>query len=233
MARGEHIFVDGLVHGIPFQHHGIDMGDGTVIHLAPISGARIALNDSTDRFSVRRTTREEFCAGRTPEVRRHADGLPLEQVALRAEASLGRTGYSLLGGNCEHFASLCAIGKSHSHQIEMAQATVSAVASMATKAFWAVSSRVGSRLVARGITKLHPAMFLADGVEVAALAVSCQQGLDADRAKRLARLSGSVVAAGIGGVVAGPAGAAVCLATHSSSTAIADQFCKALRRALS
>ena len=76
-------------------------------------------------------------------------------------------------------------------------------------------------------------MFLADGVEVAALAVSCQQGLDADRAKRLARLSGSVVAAGIGGVVAGPAGAAVCLATHSSSTAIADQFCKALRRALS
>lgn len=230
MARGEHIYIRGMVHGIPFQHHGIDMGDGTVIHLAPADGARIALNDPSDRFAVRRDSMERFSNGQAPSVRRHAAGLPLDEVAERAERYLGKTGYSLLDGNCEHFASFCATGVSHSHQITMAEATVSAMTSAATKAFWAISSRVGSRVLMRSATKMHPAMFLADGVEVAALAVGCQSGLSAERSKRVARLSGNVVAAGIGGLVAGPAGAAVCLATHTSSAAVADQFCKAVRK---
>jgi hypothetical protein len=46
MSRGEHIYVDGWCAGIPFQHHGIDMGDGTVVHLAPEAGARVTLRAS-------------------------------------------------------------------------------------------------------------------------------------------------------------------------------------------
>jgi hypothetical protein len=232
MARGEHIFIRGMVHGIPFQHHGIDMGDGTVIHLAPADGARIAVIDGSDRFSVRRDSMERFSAGQTPSVRRHAAGLAPELVAQNAESHLGKTGYSLLDGNCEHFAALCATGASHSHQIAMAEATVSAFASMATKAVWAISSRLGHRVLIRGAVKIHPAMLLADGMEVAALAVGCKQGFDVKRSKQVARFSGNVVAAGIGGLLAGPAGAALSLAAHASSNAIADQFCKAVRKAL-
>ncbi len=233
MARGDHIFVSGTIHGIPFQHHGIDMGDGTVIHLAPASGTRFAFRDATDRFAVRRDPLGLFSMGRQPKTVRHERGLDAEQVALQAESYVGKTGYSLLDGNCEHFAALCASGASRSQQIEMAEATVSAMTSMATKAFWAVSGRIGTSLLVRGITKIHPAMLIADGVEVAALAIGCRRGLTADKSRKVARISGSLAAVGIGGVLGGPAGVAISLAAHSSSTALADQLCKSVRRVLS
>jgi len=233
MVRGDHIYVAGTLHGIPFQHHGIDMGDGTVIHLAPVSGMRVVLRDATDRFAVRRDPLETFAMGRSAKVVRHEKGLDLEQVARQAESYIGKTGYSLLEGNCEHFAALCATGASRSQQIEMAEATVSAMASMATKAVWAVSSRIGASLLIRGATKIHPAMLIADGVEVAALAIGCQRGLTAEKSRQVARISGSLAAVGIGGVLGGPAGVAISLAAHSSSTALAERLCKSVRRVLS
>lgn len=232
MARGEHIFVASSAGAIPFQHHGIDMGDGTVIHLAPKSGARVTLRDDSSEFSVRRDTIEQFCLGEVPQVVEHADARDPEEIAEAAEASLGRTGYSLLDGNCEHFATQCATGRSESHQVEMSEATLSAITSMATKALWSVSSKIGGRLVLRSATRVHPAAMLADGVEIATLAVGCRSGLSAQRSRRLAKMSGAVAAAGIGGIVGGPAGAAVCVAAHTSSGAVADTVCKNVRRLL-
>lgn len=232
MARGDHIYVLCFAGGIPFQHHGIDMGDGTVIHLAPAEGSRIVLNDKSDRFSVRREAHKVFCRGALPFRVRHADGKSAEEVALAAEAMVGTRGYNLLEGNCEHFARLCACGRSESHQIEMGQATLSAVASMTTKAVWSLTGRVSASFLVRGAAKVHPASLLADGVEIATLAVGCRRGMSAERARRVARWSGSVAAMGIGAVVGGPAGAALSLAAHSSSTAIADNLCHMARRLL-
>ncbi len=229
VALGDHIYVVNSIGGIPFQHHGIDMGDGTVVHLAPQSGARIALRDTSDEFAVRRDSMEEFCRGASPERVEHIDALSPHEVVANAERRLGETGYDLLEGNCEHFATWCATGHSESHQIEMGQATVSAVASMATKAVWSVSNKVGSRLAVRGAMRVHPATLLADGVEMATLAVSCRQGLSAGRARRLARWSGTAAAAGIGGIVGGPAGAVLSVAAHSSSSALADRLCSRVR----
>ena len=229
MARGDHVFVSGNLHGIPYQHHGIDMGDGTVIHLAPLEGARVAIRDDTHRFSVRRDKLQVFSGGRAVEVRRHPNGRPAEAVASEAEQHLGRTGYNLLEGNCEHFAAQCATGQARSHQVDMAEATVSAIASMATKAVWSLSARIGTRLAVRSATKVHPAAMIADGIEVAVLAIGCQSGLDATRAKRAARLSSTIAAAGIGGLLGGPAGVAIGLSTHVGSTALADRFCKSVR----
>ncbi len=233
MAKGEHIYVHGAAAGIPYQHHGIDMGDGTVIHLAPAAGARIAINDSSDRFMVRRDSIADFCRGSQPITVTHRCERTSEEICTAAEKRVGQCGYSLLEGNCEHFARLCACGRSESHQIEMGQATVSALASMSTKAFWSMSSRLSSRLAVRGAIKLHPAALIADGVEIATLAVGCQQGMDSEKAKRYARFSGSIAAVSVGAVVGGPAGAALSLAAHQSSTAIAEQLCKAVRRVLS
>lgn len=233
MKRGDHILVSSTVLGIPFQHHGIFMGDDTVIHLAPASGARVTVRDDSDEFSVRRDSLAEFCRGAEPDVVRHDDQLPGDEVAGNAESYLGKTGYSLFENNCEHFATRCATGRSESHQIEMGEATVSAMASMATKAFWTVSSKVGSKVAMKSAVRVHPATMLADGVEIATLAIGCRSGLTARRSRRLAKFSGAVAAAGVGGLVGGPAGAAICVAAHTSSGAVADQLCKSVRQLLS
>ena len=204
------------------------MGDGTVIHLAPTTGARVAIQDETDNFQVRRNSLEEFCGDEEVFIVEHADALLPEEIVQNAESKLGETGYSLLDHNCEHFATWCATGVAESHQIEMSEAVASAVASMATKAFWTVSRR----LALRSALKVHPATMLADGVELVTLTASCHAGLPAKNSKRLAKVSGTVAAAGIGTIIGGPVGAATCVAIHTGSGAVADQFCQAVRRFL-
>lgn len=233
MARGQHISVRSSSRGLRYHHHGIDMGDGTVIHLAPSSGARFTLRNDSDEFTVRRDSREDFAAGQPVFVVEHSVEREPEEVAQTAQSMLGRAGYSLLDGNCEHFATLCATGLKGSQQVDFGVATVTALTSMATKAAWSISSKAAARIALKGATKLHPAAMLADGVEVFALTVGHRQGLSVQRTQRIARLSGNVAAAGIGGLVGGPAGAAVCLAAHSSSNAIADSVCKTVRKWLS
>lgn len=233
MARGDHIYVQCFAGGIPYQHHGIDVGDDQIIHLAPADGRRIVLSDTGDRFSVRSDSRAEFCRGAVPVVVVHSQGRDADAVVEAAQSLLGTRGYNLLEGNCEHFARLCACGRAESHQIELGQATLSALASMTTKAVWAVSSRVSAGWVVRGAMRVHPASMMADGVELAALAIGCRRGMNSDSARRVARLSGRVAAVGVGAALGGPAGAALSLAAHSSSTAIADSLCQFLRRSLS
>lgn len=233
MAKGDHIFIVRRIGGIPFQHHGVDMGDGTVVHLAPASGPCVALKDDSGEFCVRRESYESFCRGESPRVVDHKNTRPVEDILSAATGCIGRTGYHLLDGNCEHFARMCVTGRAESHQIEMSEATVASLASLATKALWSVSSRASSRLAIRGGASIHPAAMLADGVEMVALAISCRSGLDAKRSRRLAKVSGTIAAAGIGTMVGGPAGAALLMATHASSSAIADQVCKTARKWLS
>jgi hypothetical protein len=218
--------------GIPFQHHGIDMGDGTVIHLAPTDGLRLTWRDTSEYFSVRRVALEQFAAGRRLRVRAYPQPRQPDEIVAQAESMLGKSGYSLVEDNCEHFATLCATGKSSSHQIDMSQATVASLASAATKVFWSVSSRVGAQTIVKGAAKIHPAALLADGVEVIALAVGCRRGLDVKQSKRIAKISGNVAAVGIGAVVGGPVGAAVGLAAHTSSRAIAEKVCSVIRQVL-
>ena len=232
MARGDHLYVEDTLGGIPFQHHGIDMGDGTVIHLAPADGARVTLRDTSERFCVHRVTKEQFATGRDVRIRFYRQPRSSDQIAAHAESMLGRSGYSLLEGNCEHFATLCVTGKPSSHQIEMSHATVASLASAATKTFWAISSRLGAQTAVRSAAKIHPAAMLADGVEVLALTIGCRRGLEVDEAKRVAKISGNLAAASIGAVVGGPVGAAMGLAAHAGSRAVAEKVCLALRRTL-
>lgn len=232
MARGDHLVVQGTLGGIPYQHHGIDLGDGSVIHLAPQDGARVALWDASSKFSVRLSSLDDFAAGRPCSVVRHEQPLDPDAVVAKAKSMLGQTGYSLLDGNCEHFATLCATGRAVSRQVEMGQATLASLVSATTKAFWWTTSRVGGSMALKGAVKLHPAALAADAVEVVALAIVCHRGLNPVRAKKVARVSGNLAALGVGAIVGGPVGAGVFLATHASSTNIADHLCKIVRRGL-
>lgn len=232
MAKGDHIFVTSRILGIPYQHHGIDMGDGTVIHLAGRDGARIALRDASDRFIVRRDSISDFCKMKPIQIFVHEQSFSPDQIATRAEELLHKPGYSLLDGNCEHFATYCATGVSASRQVEIGQSTLACATSLATKAAWAVAARQAIRASTRTVLKAHPLMLLADGVEAATLAVGCSRGLSPDKCRQIARTSGNVAALSIGTFLGGPMGAALALAAHNASTATADSLCNSVRKLL-
>ena len=108
MARGDQIYVirpflnmDGV-----YQHHGIDCGDGNVIHYRK------------KKEIIQRTSMTTFTQGRTVYLRTYQTCYISEVVIHRAETRLGEQQYNLLFNNCEHFASWCKTGVSRSQQVE-------------------------------------------------------------------------------------------------------------------
>ena len=109
MARGDHIKVRRL--GFLYSHHGIDMGDGTVIHFSgePLRPAHAR---------IIRSDYDTFSEGAPCHVVRYRKPLrtPCEVVAA-AEAMLSAGSYCVLRNNCEHFATYCKTGVTRSYQV--------------------------------------------------------------------------------------------------------------------
>ncbi|TRU85675.1 MAG: NC domain-containing protein, partial [Microcystis novacekii Mn_MB_F_20050700_S1D] len=92
-----------------YAHHGIDCGDGSVIHYRKPSEI------------VERTSLETFARGGKIYVVRYVEvGFSFipDVVVERALSRLGEQKYNLLFNNCEHFATWCKTGISKSQQIE-------------------------------------------------------------------------------------------------------------------
>lgn len=105
MARGDHLYVR---RGRHYSHHGIDCGDGTVIHYV---GPRRKL-----RY-VARTSLETFAKGCEVEQRTYDRRLTADEVVRNAESRIGSVGYHLVRNNCEHFAAWCCTGRARSFQV--------------------------------------------------------------------------------------------------------------------
>ena len=103
MSAADHLEVPRQ-HGL-FNHHGIDLGDGTVAHY--LEGREIL-----------RSPLEDFSQGQPIRVVDHpgasAPGLTLR----RAMSRIGEQNYNLLFNNCEHFATWCKTGRHRSGQID-------------------------------------------------------------------------------------------------------------------
>ncbi|MBZ5740562.1 lecithin retinol acyltransferase family protein [Nocardioides mangrovi] len=108
MPRGDHVYVRRR----HYSHHGIDCGDGTVIHFARV---RRAFREVERR--VERTSLEGFARGRRVRVRTYRTRLPIEQIIRNAESKLGARGYSLVRNNCEHLATWATTGSPSSGQV--------------------------------------------------------------------------------------------------------------------
>lgn len=111
MATGDHIRVKRALGA--YYHHGIDAGDGTVIHFSgePVRQARA---------KVCRCSLEEFLKGGVKEQVHYPDAdalLSPEETLALAEKQLGKRGYGLFRNNCEHFATYCKTGASYSVQV--------------------------------------------------------------------------------------------------------------------
>ena len=110
MAKGDCIYVyrnlwqlDGL-----YRHHGIDCGDGTVIHYRKPSE------------TIERTSLATFSRGNPVYVAEYGNGFGYipDVVVERAKSRLGEREYNLLFNNCEHFVSWCKTGVSDSKQVK-------------------------------------------------------------------------------------------------------------------
>lgn len=105
MARADHIYIECDVIGIlPYTHHGIDCGDGTVIHYT--------LN------GVNRISLQEFSQGKKIYKKRHDDYDSPDIVIIRAESRLGENKYHPVLNNCQHFASWCKTGFEESKEVK-------------------------------------------------------------------------------------------------------------------
>lgn len=108
MSRGDHLYVGRRRRFRRYSHHGIDCGDGTVIHFAGGPG--------TVR-QVERTSIGSFADGSEVLVRSYRHRLPAEEVVANAESRLGSGGYHLVWNNCEHFATWSSKGSAASKQV--------------------------------------------------------------------------------------------------------------------
>jgi hypothetical protein len=115
MAVGDHIYVMRTsLRLVPFQHHGIDCGDGSVIHWDGDLGEKC-------NASIRRVAMAEFARGSPITVVAYdsaaAGVFSGAEAVRRAESRLGESGYNLVFNNCEHFARWCRTGDHHSDQV--------------------------------------------------------------------------------------------------------------------
>lgn len=121
MAKGDHIKVDRGA----YYHHGIDVGDGTVIHFT---------GEPTRKSNARikRTSLTEFLADEEDYwVISYKYSASPEVVVQRAIDYLNKGDYFLLTDNCEHFATYCKTGRWESNQVkEMTKRWISLTATV-------------------------------------------------------------------------------------------------------
>ncbi|MFM8985008.1 MAG: lecithin retinol acyltransferase family protein [Planctomycetia bacterium] len=217
MALGDRLEVEQRVVGttVTYMHHGVDAGDGTVVHARP--------DDFRNPFGggrVVRTSRAEFAAGRPVRVTVDPPAcFPPAEIVARALAHVGREGYSPLVDNCEHFATWCATGRRASRQVDI---VLSRIRAAAGRTFAAVSARAaigaGERIVIRtalgttvrmGLRTLVPAAVAAEAAALVAEWRAHQAGRSPMESRQVGEAAGMVTSAatcGLAGAAAGPAG---------------------------
>ncbi len=139
MARGDHLRVwrNG------YWHHGIDCGDGTVIHYTG------ELFNSVNA-AVRRTPMDQFAKGSKVRRVKTQAAYDADGIIARAESRLEEARYSAIHNNCEHFAHWCATGTGESKQVRRvinaaAGLAVAAVTVAGTLAFVGALAKGSSR----------------------------------------------------------------------------------------
>jgi Lecithin retinol acyltransferase len=137
MAKGDHIRVNR--YGGIISHHGIDMGDGSVVHFRK--------DDSGNKAIVGRTSIADFAKGGTVKTVQHQMFDHPDVVVSRAGDlhRLQREGrlnsYHFLDRNCEHLATSCKTGEFRSDQAEGARAGAQSAARSASRYVFSVAMK--------------------------------------------------------------------------------------------
>jgi hypothetical protein len=218
MKKGDHLRINlGMYH-----HHGIDRGDGSVIHFG--RGIHDIANAKVEVVS-----RKAFSMGRQIDVVESELRFSTDEVVQRAESRLDEREYDLFDNNCEHFVTWCRTGKNSSPQIEQTETMIrQATAAMTKPALKkAVVSRIatmaGSKLAIKLTTKTTGAAIIGDATQAAAELVASQFGSDQKDARKIGMSTGAVTSATVGTVIGGPIGGAASLTLWAIGQFVADQ----------
>lgn len=113
MATGDHLFIKYFWG----EHHGIDLGDNTVIEYG---------GKGESRMSVRRVWRDAFLARGSAFIVSYPPGaaLPPDETVRLAWMRLREQRYDLFNNNCEHLAYWCKTGHHWSPQSNMLKEVV-------------------------------------------------------------------------------------------------------------
>ena len=192
MALGDHLSVR---HGL-YTHHGIDLGDGTVVHygrgLSDIKNAKIEIV-SLDTFSD----------GKPVEVIESEVIFSVDEIVERAKSRLGENSYDVFDNNCEHFANWCRSGRAESSQANVTKTVLRQSTSIATRPV--VGKIIRNVALRRSLTL---PLLVADFVQTGAELVAIRNGRSQDESEQIGSRAGAVTSAGIGLATAGPVGAA-------------------------
>lgn len=223
MARGDHIFVFRTT-PMPFQHHGVDLGDGTVVHFTDGADGVAGPGGKATDFVIRRTSMESFLGPGRPAIRvqKHRDRLSADEACDRAIGCIGHSGYDLVHHNCEHFAAWCVADIAESRQISIAAERCSA---LGLKAAAVLAARVGTRSTLR---RISPWLAVADAAQF--LTESCGDwvGIDDPKKRQWAgRLVGGTTA-----VAVGVTGGVPMVVAHGAVWAASEVAGEASRRVL-
>jgi len=196
MATGDHL----VISYVGYTHHGIDIGDGTVVHLCKTG-------------EIRQVRFEEFCDGRVVWIREYDQVYSATLVIARALEGVGNSQYCLISANCEHFATWCKTGVWNSAQVRFVQRQlIAAVAKGATKATVKAVAKGNSKLAAKAVARAAtPWLFVADAAQLLTEVAVANSGADPKKAEIVGRGVGLAGSVGIGAAVAGLPGAGVAL----------------------
>ncbi|MEM7454931.1 MAG: lecithin retinol acyltransferase family protein [Planctomycetota bacterium] len=213
--KGDHLRVKFGV----YYHHGLDVGDGTVIHfgrgLADIENAR-----------VEKVARELFSKDRPIEVVSAAAEFSADEIVRRAESCLGQSGYNLFDNNCEHFVNWCRTGQASSSQIDKGETLTRQFVAASAKPILSgilrkrALSTVAGKAIARGGFAGVIGDLAQTGVEFAA----SSRGADKASSRKAGRQAGAAASTVAGFVVGGPVGGATGLAFWASGQFIAGRI---------
>ena len=237
MAQADLIYIRCERGLFGYLHYGIDIGDGTVVHLAtePCIGPTVLNQTFPDPngsdMSVQRVSMEDFAKGATVSIEVVDQPLSPNVVIQRALAAVGRRGYHLVNGNCEHFARLIKTGKSHSVQVDMC------VSSVVRTAFSGFASTARRHVIACSLTAVTQSKFLvaAGALLPTVVGETARQGayiaarklkMTHDEAERSSRSVGHAACAVGGFVVGGPVGSAGALAISVAADRLTDAIQK-------
>jgi hypothetical protein len=225
MARGDLISVPCVWGMIPYRHFGIDMGDGSVVHLATVAGSQA--------MQVHRVSWQEFADGKPVRVEDVDHSLASDEVVHRAEQAVGMSGYHLAIGNCEHFARHCKTGRSVSHQADrvigsaLRTGLASAIACSTKAAACAATCATASGMTRVMVTRATGVSSLIGELARQSVYVASRScSIEHRQADNLGKTAGVITAAIVGGVAAGPIGIASSAAIYLSIDHVSNKVWK-------
>jgi len=104
VSLGDHLWVQRPM----YRHHGVDLGDGQVVHYT---------GSITRPGAISITSAEVFTQGAPFHMVHHERRLSVEETVHRAKSRVGENNYRFIDSNCEHFATWAVTGLHNSEQV--------------------------------------------------------------------------------------------------------------------